>query len=152
MMRRGIGVQPLERLVVLLVDDSDDEREMYAEYLNACGFQILQAANVDDGLGLALQYLPAAVVTDIAMPGQDGFSFVLRLKHNRHTRNIPVIVVTGHVFPAHRDSGRRAGCDAYLAKPCAPDELKQAIVGVVKRLKKAQSAVVRERSLDRVRG
>jgi len=121
-------VRDVRRIVVLLVDDSADERDMYAAHLEAMGFQTLQAETAVDGFEMALKYFPAVIVTDIAMPGaEDGFTLVRRLKQDARVARTPVIVLTGHAFEVHREEAHRARCDLFLAKPCLPSDLEGAI-------------------------
>jgi len=113
---------------VLLVEDSDDEREMYASYLQNSGYVTLQCRTADEALRMASELVPDVIVTDVAMPGeQDGFWLVTRLKGQAETRRIPVIVVTGHTFAVHRELAVRAGCQKFLPKPCPPDCLEREV-------------------------
>ena len=60
---------------------------------------------------------------DLALPGMDGWEATRKLKSDERTRRIPVIAVTGHALSGHSDTARRAGCDAFVSKPCLPDAL-----------------------------
>lgn len=114
---------------VLLVDNSVDEREMYAEYLATRGYCTLQAATADDGFRMAADLAPAFIVTDITLPGaENGLALTSRLKQDAATRDAIVIVLSGAVFPADRAAASKAGCDRFLAKPCPPMELEAAMV------------------------
>jgi len=114
---------------VLLVDDSIDEREMYAEYLRRRGYCTLQAATARDGFRLAADLAPAVVVTDIKLPGsEDGLALTSRLKHDSATRDSFVIVLSAAIFDTDRAAASEAGCDRFLAKPCLPAELEAAVV------------------------
>src|SRR5262245_24017059 len=135
------------RVVVLLVDDSSDERDMYASHLEATGFQILQAENAFDGFEMAVKYFPDVVVTDVAMPGrEDGFALVTRLKQEPRVARTPVVVLTGHAFEMHRDEAKRAKCDLFLVKPCLPFDLEVAIRELVAQSSQAKHATVRASS------
>jgi CheY-like chemotaxis protein len=117
---------------ILLVDDSRDEREMYAEWLRANGYCTLLAERAADGFRLALELKPDVAVVDMALPGsEDGLLLTRRLKESESTRGVPVIILTGHVFPANREQAYAAGCDLFLAKPCPPDDLARAIAGLM---------------------
>ena len=113
---------------VLLVEDDQDGRRMYAEWLTGAGFRVQQAHNGLQALDRAFVSLPDIVVTDLDIPGIDGFELTRRLKQDQRTCEIPVLAVTGYAAFAS-DPGRalRAGCDAVLPKPCSPDELELAI-------------------------
>lgn len=135
--------------VVLLVDDSHDERDMYAAQLEADGFQVLQAETALDGFEMALAYFPDVIVTDVAMPGtEDGFALVKRLKQEPKTSRTPVVVLTGHAFEVHRDEAQRAKCDLFLAKPCLPSDLEAAVRELLARTTKVRQASVRDTRHD----
>ena len=101
---------------------------MYAEWLTGAGFRVEQAHNGLQALDRALGSQPDVVVTDLNVPGIDGFELTRRLKRDRRTCEIPVLAVTGYAAFAS-DPGRalRAGCDAVLPKPCSPGDLEIAI-------------------------
>lgn len=135
--------------LILLVDDSPDERDMYAAQLEANGLQVLQAETALDGFEMALKSFPDVIVTDVAMPGtEDGFALVKRLKQEPKTSRTPVIVLTGHAFEVHREEAKRAKCDLFLAKPCLPSDLEAAIREILARTTKLRQASVRNRLHD----
>lgn len=118
---------------VLLVDDSDDERDLY-ELLLASEFDIVHACRGAEALALASAKRPSVVVLDIAMPGIDGFETCRRLKADPSTAKIPVVMLTASDFvPAE---ALVAGAFAVLTKPC-PDRM------LVETIVRALSGVVR---------
>jgi CheY-like chemotaxis protein len=119
---------------VLLVDDSVDEREMYAEYLRTRGYRTLQAVTANDGYQIAAELSPAVVVTAVKLRGtEDGLGLTARLKADASTRDASVIVLTGFVFDTDREAAARAGCDRFLMKPCLPSALASAIDELIDR-------------------
>ncbi|HTI39616.1 MAG TPA: response regulator [Vicinamibacterales bacterium] len=118
----------VERPLVLLVEDDRDGRLLYAEWLDQAGFRVEQAHNGLQALERAFDLLPAAVVTDLNIPGIDGYELTRRLKADERTARIPIIAVTGYA-PFAQDPSRadRAGCDAIIPKPCLPDDLESTI-------------------------
>lgn len=97
---------------------------MYAEWLTEAGFSVHQAHNGLQALERAFESVPDIVVTDLNIPGIDGFELTRRLKQDPRTRTIPVVAVTGYAaFQADPGRAIRAGCDAVLEKPCSPDHL-----------------------------
>src|SRR5687767_898289 len=113
---------------VLLVEDDSAGRRMYAEWLTDAGFAVQQAHNGLQALERALELVPDVVVTDLNIPGIDGFELTRRLKHDPRTRNVPVVAVTGYAaFAADPNRAHRAGCDAVLEKPCSAADLETAI-------------------------
>ncbi len=119
-------------LSVLLVEDDLDGRRLYAQWLTAAGFLVQEAHNGLQALERAFDARPDVVVTDLHIPGIDGFELDRRLKQDSRTRDVPVLAVTGYVAFAS-DPGRalRAGCDAVLPKPYSPDDLEAAIRNLV---------------------
>ena len=113
---------------VLLVEDDSDGRRLYAFWLTEAGFTVKEAHNGFQALERAFDHVPDVVVTDLNIPGIDGFELTRRLKLDPRTRQVPVIAVTGYAaFQADPERARRAGCDVVLEKPCSPDDLEAAI-------------------------
>ncbi|HEY8076423.1 MAG TPA: response regulator [Labilithrix sp.] len=123
---RAKGYAPL----VLLVDDTEEAREMYAEYFVHQGFRVAQATDGEHALLKVLTLMPDLVVMDLAMPVLDGWEATHQIKAHAKTKHIPVIALTGHVTPQDLRRAGDAGADAVLGKPCTPESLLQ----VVKRL------------------
>jgi two-component system, cell cycle response regulator DivK len=116
---RGIPSRPL----VLIVDDHDDTRELYVTSLSAFGFEAIAAADRAQACRRAWESHPDIVVTDLTLPGGDGWQLIQDLKRQARTRHIPVILLTGHAEPQLRERAEREGCAAFFVKPCLPDEL-----------------------------
>ena len=112
-----------DRPRVLLVDDYPDAREMYAEYLDFSGFEVIEAATGMEALQRAADTQPDIVLMDLSLPVMDGWEATRRLKADEKTRKIPVVALTGHALAGHSKGAREAGCDSFLAKPCLPDQL-----------------------------
>jgi len=107
---------------LLVVDDNEDTRAMYAALLATAGFTVQTAANGEEAIAAA-EDRPAVIVMDLAMPGLNGWEATRRLKTGTRTRDIPVIVLTAHDLDHYRDVAVAAGCDAFLSKPCAIEDL-----------------------------
>ena len=108
--------------VVLVVDDNDDTRAMYSELLSSAGFRVRLAKNGAEAIEAA-DDLPAVIVMDLAMPGLNGWEATRRLKTGERTKDIPIIVLTAHALDHYREVAIAAGCDAFLSKPCAIEDL-----------------------------
>jgi two-component system cell cycle response regulator DivK len=113
--------------LVLVVDDYQDAREMYAESLGACGFNVAEAETGDEAVAKALQLLPDAIVMDLSLPGMDGWTATRALKSDARTSAIPVLALTGNARTDAPLTAREAGCDAFLIKPCLPDDMVAAV-------------------------
>ena len=119
--------------LVLLIEDFDDAREMYTEYLEFSGLRVVGAADAVRGLAIAEALQPAVILMDAALPGLSGWDAIKELKANPATSHIPVLMLTGHVLGDAKKRALEAGADGFLAKPCLPDELMEAIVATLAR-------------------
>jgi CheY-like chemotaxis protein len=130
-----------DRPVVLLVEDDRDGRLMYAEWLQQSGFRVEQAHNGLQALERAFDVLPDAIVTDLNIPGIDGYELTRRLKTDPRTEHIPILAVTGYA-PFTNDPSRadRAGCDAILPKPCFPDDLEHTLTALIAQARERRTA------------
>ena len=108
---------------MLVVDDYQDAREMYAEYLNFSGFRVAEAGTGVEALEKAFALQPDVILMDLSLPGMDGWAATRRLKTDDRTRAIPIVALTGHALVGASDGARQAGCDAFVTKPCLPDDL-----------------------------
>jgi CheY-like chemotaxis protein len=109
--------------LVLVVDDYQDARELYAEYFAFSGFRVAEAANGVEAIEKALALVPDIILMDLSLPGIDGWEATRRLKANPQTRHIPIVALTSHALPGFSDTAKKAGCDAFVTKPCLPDKL-----------------------------
>lgn len=115
----------LHDLVVLIVDDDDDCRELLATLLESRRARVICAGSAQEALACVQDTLPHVVISDIAMPGEDGYSFMRRLRSLPHERGgkIPAIALTA--FSQHRDRAQAiaAGFTRHLPKPVDLTEL-----------------------------
>jgi CheY-like chemotaxis protein len=109
-----------DRQTVLLVEDNDDNRLIYATALRYSGYAVLEAATGTDGVRYARQDLPDLILMDISLPELDGWEATAVLKADPNTAHIPIIAVTAHVLSGDEERSFSAGCDGYLAKPISP--------------------------------
>lgn len=122
-----------ERPRVLLVDDYPDAREMYSEYLDFSGFEVIEAANGMEALQRAADESPDIILMDLSLPVMDGWEATRRLKSDPRTASIPVVALTGHALAGISEGARQAGCDAFVTKPCLPEDLVKEIRKVLAR-------------------
>jgi two-component system, cell cycle response regulator DivK len=113
--------------VVLVVDDFDDAREMYSEYLAHAGYHVETAGDGAQGVRIARSVRPDVVVMDLAMPVMDGWTATRELRRYEETRGTVVIALTGHGSDSTRRLAMEAGCDDFVEKPCLPQELHRKI-------------------------
>ncbi len=108
---------------VLIVDDERDTNDILADLVRARDFvpiQLLSGATVVDAVKTQN---PDLVLLDVMLPDIDGFAVCERLKRERETNLVPVVIVTALNDPSHRLQGIRVGANAYLAKPFTPEAL-----------------------------
>lgn len=118
----GTPGQPATEPLVLIVEDDLGTRLLYREYLKQSGFRTIDAHNGHQALAKAQEMHPNAVLTDLAVPGMDGFEFCRALQRFATTRDIPILAVTGHSeYLNDPDRFEQAGISQVLTKPCAPD-------------------------------
>jgi two-component system cell cycle response regulator DivK len=109
--------------LILVVDDYQDAREMYAEYLQFSGFRVAEARNGNEAVDQAFALKPDLILMDLSLPGMDGWEATRRLKADESTRHIPIVALTGHALAGASDGAKKAGCDSFVTKPCLPDDL-----------------------------
>jgi CheY-like chemotaxis protein len=112
-----------DRPRVLLVDDYPDAREMYTEYLQYSGFDVVEAGNGIEALQRAVDATPDIILMDLSLPVMDGWEATRRLKADDRTASIPVVALTGHALAGISQGAKAAGCDAFITKPCLPEDL-----------------------------
>jgi CheY-like chemotaxis protein len=119
--------QPSSPATVLLVEDHVDSRLMYAEFLRM-HFTVLEAGDGRSALDQIRHTRPDVIVTDLALPGMDGFELVTRIRADPGLAGVTVIALSGYTTAEHEARAREAGCDLILQKPCLPDDLARAVV------------------------
>jgi two-component system, cell cycle response regulator DivK len=113
------------RPLVLLVEDYDDTREMYREYLEFCGFSVLTARNGIEAIELATTAHPDVVLMDLSLPIMDGWEATRRLKSAPATSALKIIALSAYPRGLDGATFQDPGCDAFIAKPCLPTDLVQ---------------------------
>ncbi len=114
---------PSTAALVLVVDDFEDNRAMYVEYLQFHGFRVAEAVNGLDAYERATELHPDVVVMDLSLPVVDGWEATRRIKADPRTKGVRVIALTGHAEPSHARRAFAAGCDDFVPKPCLPEVL-----------------------------
>jgi CheY-like chemotaxis protein len=127
------GESKTRRRRILIVDDVADSRVLYEDYFSYRGFEVLLAGTGAEAIDSARSNRPDVIVMDLSMPTVDGWEATRRLKADRKTRSMPIIVLTAHALNGSEESARKAGCNAFLTKPCSPEELEQAVLQLLPR-------------------
>lgn len=108
---------------ILLVEDHEDNRNIYRTILEHYGFRVLIAVDGREGIRLANQEQPDLILLDIDIPVVDGFEVARRLKNDSCTAAIPIVALTAYSQSEDRERAEEAGFDGYLAKPVAPSSV-----------------------------
>jgi CheY-like chemotaxis protein len=120
------------RPVILVIEDDLTTRKLYADMLSAEGFDVREAHNGLQAVEKASELLPSVIVTDLGLPGIDGFEVCRRVHQNDRTRHIPLVAITGrYCSPADVARAQHQGCRAVLIKPLAPELLVAKVRGLL---------------------
>ena len=123
----------LTGIVVLVVDDNADSLEIFSIALRRYGAIVRTAANAREALAVALTMRPHAIVSDLAMPHEDGLWLVDQLKRRQQGGPIPTVALTAHRNRYSVIQAADVGFDAFLAKPVDPFYLGETIAKLVGR-------------------
>ena len=131
------------RATVLVVEDEGSIRELVATILSDKGYRVLQAGDGSAGLSLAQEEKPDLILSDIRMPGLDGFALCEQLRADRDLAQIPFIFLTAYGERTNVRRGMGLGADDYLTKPFDADELVEAVQVRLARAAEARAAIDR---------
>lgn len=120
-------MNPAPPTTILVVEDDELIRQVLAEILELNGFAVMQAADGLTGLELATQARPAVIITDVSMPGINGFELVEHLRADPVLRSTRVIIVSALAERADVRRGMECGADDYIPKPFKESEVVNAI-------------------------
>ncbi len=111
--------------LVLIVDDAAFSRRMLRKYVEAEGCQVLEATNGQQALEMVQQHQPNCILTDLLMPGVDGFQLLQTLRDQGYT--IPTAVITADIQDTSRRRGAELGAAGFINKPAKEDEVRQTV-------------------------
>jgi two-component system cell cycle response regulator DivK len=112
---------------ILIVEDPEDDRIMFAQYLSMHGYRVSKAGDGKEGLEKAFELKPDLVLIDLWLPKVSGWEAIHRLRADQRTGQIPILVVTGY------SSIRSDDCDGWLTKPCPLDQLGAEVAALLDR-------------------
>jgi DNA-binding response OmpR family regulator len=122
------------RARILFVDDEEDTYRVYENLLKAEGYSVRYAKSGDQAFSLAMASPPDLVLSDVSMANGDGISLVARLRAEKKTARVPIILMSGvHIGPDEQADGLEHGADDYLPKPISPILLRAKISTVLRR-------------------
>ncbi len=117
---------------ILIVDDSQSQRQLLEHLLDKNGHQVLTATTGADGIDVASDEQPDLILMDVVMPGIDGFKATREITRNHTTSHIPVIILSSKSDDTDRIWAERQGASGYLTKPVNEKALISAVSGVLK--------------------
>jgi CheY-like chemotaxis protein len=125
--------------IILIVEDDETFTRILCDLARELGFQCLIAMTADEGVTVARQYLPHAIILDMKLPDHSGLSVLDRLKHDLRTRHIPVHIIS---IADYMRTALSFGAAGYMLKPVKREELIQALTGLEKRLTRRMRRVL----------
>jgi PAS domain S-box-containing protein len=133
--REDAALPRLDRLRALVVDDHEDSRRLVKTVLTECGAEVREADSVDAALDILGSTYVDVLISDIGMPGADGYDLIARLReHERaHGGRIPAVALTAYAGEENRDRALTAGFTAHVTKPVSPAALVRIVADVVGR-------------------
>ena len=120
-------------LTILVADDDLGTRLSISDYLELSGYWVVMAEDGRKALEMVEQYKPHLIVTDVTMPGMDGYELMRQIRHQTAFRLLPVIFLTARTSTNERIRGYQLGCDLYLPKPFELEELGAVIRNLLER-------------------
>ena len=110
-------------LRVLYVEDNEYNRKIVRQLLSRTSYQLLEAADGEEGVAMAQRELPDLILMDVQLPKLSGLDATRRLRADPRTSHIPLVVVTSFALSGDGQRAMDAGASAYLAKPYSPRDL-----------------------------
>jgi signal transduction histidine kinase/ActR/RegA family two-component response regulator len=123
----------LKGLKVLVVDDEPDARQLIRRVLVECEAEVALASSAAEALELVESFAPNVIVSDIGMPGEDGYDLIRQVRANRPARELPAAALTAFARVEDRKRALRAGFQTHVAKPVDPEELTAVIASLAGR-------------------
>jgi len=134
--REDAGLPRLDRVKALVVDDHEDSRRFVKSALSDSGAEVLVADSVDAALEVLGRTYVDVLVSDIGMPGADGYDLIARVREleREHGGRIPAVALTAYAGEEDRDRALAAGFSAHVTKPVSPAGLVRIVAQAIDRL------------------
>ena len=116
---------------ILIVDDEPDTRELLREVLEHCGGEVRDAASAEEAMAALKSWTPSVIVSDIGMPGEDGYAFIRRVREweRESGQRVPAVALTAYARSEDRIRALLAGYQVHVAKPIEPVEFALVVAG-----------------------
>ena len=128
---------------VLVVDDNASLLMAVSETLMAEGYEVVTARRGAEALVRVAERIPDLIISDIRMPGMDGYQLARSLRSAPHTRLVPIVFLTAKDETGDRIAGFRSGVDAYVTKPFESEELIAIVAGILERVQRTHGDLAR---------
>ena len=128
---------------LLVIEDNAHLLKAISLCLTKAGFEVMTSRDGNDALVHVAETIPDLIVSDIMMPGINGFAFAANIRANPRTDLIPIVFLTAKDTREDRIAGFKAGVDAYLIKPFEPEEVIAVIKNILERVARTHSRVAR---------
>ena len=102
---------------ILYVEDNPDNVYMLTRRLTKKGFELVIAGDGQEGIDKAIEENPDLILMDLSLPTMDGWTATAKIKEIEQVKDIPIIALSAHAMPEHRDRALKAGCSDYDTKP-----------------------------------
>ncbi len=102
---------------ILYVEDNPDNVYMLTRRLKKKGFELIIAGDGQEGIDKAIEENPDLILMDLSLPTMDGWTATAKIKEIEEVKDIPIIALSAHAMPEHRDRALKAGCSDYDTKP-----------------------------------
>ena len=102
---------------ILYVEDNPDNVYMLTRRLKIKGFELIIAGDGQEGIDKAIEESPDLILMDLSLPTMDGWTATAEIKKIEEVKDIPIIALSAHAMPEHRDRAIKAGCSDYDTKP-----------------------------------
>ena len=112
---------------VLLVEDTEDNRQMMRHLLQMSGFYVVEATNGKEAVQLAREIDPEIILMDLSLPIIDGLAATREIRRDPEFDNVPIVAVSAHDTADFHNDALEAGCDAYVTKPINYTELEELV-------------------------
>ena len=131
-------------LLIVIVDDDEDIRDIVGFHLKESGFDVLEYSTASDLMDSLRHHMPDLMILDLKLPDADGMEICKKLKNTQNLRDIPIIMLTGRGDETDRVLGLELGADDYITKPFSARELVARVKTVLRRKKPDQDTSIIE--------
>ena len=131
--RRIDPVDSQNAVKVLLVEDTEDNRQMMRRLLEMSGYQVVEAINGEEAVKLAFDEKPRIILMDLSLPLIDGLTATRRIRSLPGLSRVPIVAVSAHDTADFHSDALAAGCNAYVTKPIDYPELEEVVNRLLER-------------------